>query len=395
MKDVYGDKLEDLRPDFGVLVKEIPFRSAKKTGRDYVEAVQLTHEHGFTYGAGLVTLVDTVPSDVDDAKVRGTALTLRTAFAYDAAANMVAGGKEAFISGTQYKFRTMIESMVYRLEIQMLYGSQNLGTVESASDTDGDEHIVISDATWAPGIWSGAENASIEIRSADLATTRLTASIDKIDSVNKKILFADGTDPVGAGVIATDVVVFAGSVGNEMIGLRTIASNSGTLYGVDGSKYSLWQGNVSSVGNAALTLKKIYDGIVPAVGKGLMEDVCVLVSPATFSGLANDEAGLRRYNTSPKKAENGAEAIQYYGANGKIEIKVHPMVKEGEAIAFPMKRAERLGSTDVTFKTPGRSEEMFLQLPNQTGFECRAYSEQTLFLPCPAKCVLYTGISNS
>jgi hypothetical protein len=402
LKDVYGDKLEDLRPDFGVLVKEIPFRNAKKTGRDYVEAVQLTHEHGFTYGAGLVTLSNVVPSDVDDAKVRGTALTLRTAFAYDAAANMVAGGKEAFISGTQYKFRTMIESMVYRLEIQMLYGSQNLGTVASADD--GADTVTISDPTWAPGIWAGAENASIEIRSADLLTIRTGAAvtISSIDATNKTLGLSGSPDLTT--VVAGDVIVFAGAFNsspspsadsNEMIGLRTIASNSGLLYGVEGAKYSLWQGNVSPVGNAALTLKKIYDGIVPAVGKGLMEDVCVLVSPATFSGLANDEAGLRRYNTSPKKAENGAEAIQYYGANGKIDIKVHPMVKEGEAIAFPMKRAERIGASDVTFKTPGRSDEMFLQLPDQTGYECRAYSEQTLFLPCPSKCVLYTGISNA
>jgi len=314
---------------------------------------------------------------------------------------MVAGGKESFISGTQYKFRTMIESMIYRLEIQMLYGSQSLGTVASASDTDGDEHIVISAATWAPGIWSGAENASIEIRSANLADLRLTASISKIVSVDKKLVFANGTDPVAANVVAGDVVIFTGayssstSTWHEMIGLRTIASNSGTLYGVDGSKYSLWQGNVFAVGGTQLSLKKIYDGIVPAVGKGLMEDVCVLVSPATFSSLANDEAGLRRYNTAPKSADNGAEAIQYYGANGKIDIKVHPMVKEGEAIAYPKKRAERIGASDVTFKTPGRSDEMFLQLPDQTGYECRAYSEQSLFLPCPAKCVLYTGIDNT
>ena len=340
-------------------------------------------------------LSNVIPSDVDDAKVRGTALTLRTAFAYDAAANMVAGGKESFISGTQYKFRTMIESMIYRLEIQMLYGSQSLGEVASASDTNGDEHIVISAATWAPGIWSGAENASIEIRSADLTTLRLTASVSKIVSVDKKLVFVNGTDPVAAGVVATDVVVFAGAYLNEMIGLRTIAANAGTLYGVDGSRYSLWQGNVSAVGGTQLSLKKIYDGIVPAVGKGLMEDVCVLVSPATFSSLANDEAGLRRYNTAPKSADNGAEAIQYYGANGKIDIKVHPMVKEGEAIAYPKKRAERIGASDVTFKTPGRSDEMFLQLPDQTGYECRAYSEQSLFLPCPAKCVLYTGIDNT
>src|SRR5215217_5199865 len=83
LKDVYSDKLDNLRPDFGVLVGKIGFREAKKTGRDYVESVQLTHEHSVTYGSGLQTLANIVPSVVDDAKIRGSAMTLRTAFSYD------------------------------------------------------------------------------------------------------------------------------------------------------------------------------------------------------------------------------------------------------------------------------------------------------------------------
>lgn len=37
-KDVYGDKLDSLIPDFGILTKRIGFSSAKKTGRDFVQA---------------------------------------------------------------------------------------------------------------------------------------------------------------------------------------------------------------------------------------------------------------------------------------------------------------------------------------------------------------------
>jgi len=36
-KDVYADKLDTLLPDFSKLLKSIPFREAKKTGRDYVQ----------------------------------------------------------------------------------------------------------------------------------------------------------------------------------------------------------------------------------------------------------------------------------------------------------------------------------------------------------------------
>ena len=391
-KDVYGEKLQDLRPDFGILMDKFKFRESKKTGRDFVEPVQLTHEHGFTYGQGLVTLSDIVLSAVDDAKVRGNSLTLRTAWAYDAAANMVSGGKEAFIKGTEYKFRTMMESATYRLEAQLLYGSDSLGTVASADD--GADTITISDATWAPGIWSGAENAKVDVYESDGTTLRIgDLTISSIDSATKTLSFS-GTPNLSA-VVAGDIIRFDGATGNEMVGLRSIVSNTGTLYGVSGATYGLWQGNSFGVGAANLTLKKLYQGINAAVGKGLMETVCVLVSPATFATLANDEASLRRYNAAGKEAKNGFEAIEFYGTNGLIKIVVHPMVKEGEALAFPESKAERIGATDITFKTPGRPDEMFQQIPDQTGYECRLYSEQALWLPCPAKCVYFSGISNA
>lgn len=38
LKDTYGDKLEQLRPDFGILSEKIPFRSANKVGKDFVQA---------------------------------------------------------------------------------------------------------------------------------------------------------------------------------------------------------------------------------------------------------------------------------------------------------------------------------------------------------------------
>ncbi len=219
-----------------------------------------------------------------------------------------------------------------------------------------------------------------------------------INASTKTLTLTTGTDL--SAVIATDRIVFAGSFGNEMVGLRQIcaagtASGPASLYGISSAAYTMWQGNVFGVGSVNLTLKKIYDGLVPAVGKGLMEDVVVLVSPATFASLANDEASLRRYTTKVSKGDRGVDGIDFVGANGKIEVMIHPMVREAEAMAFPVKRAERIGASDLSFKTPGNNGDMFLQLQDQTGYEARLYSEQSIFLPSPAKCVLYTGITNS
>lgn len=399
-KEVYADSLESMIPDFGLLMKKISFSNAKKTGRDFVAAVKLTNEHGFTYGAGLQTLTGMISAANEDARVRGSSLTLQTGFSYDAAANMVSGGKEAFISGTKYKFLAMTEAVSLRLEQQMLYGGSGLAVISDTTPVDATHTtLLVTAASWASGIWAGAEGAPIDFYNGSTKiNTTAALFVTAVDSVNKTVTVsgaaADITaiDALAAG---SYTVHFTSSFGNEMVGLRSIASNTGTLYGIDASGYSLWKGNTVANGGVALTLKKIYDSLVPSIGKGLMEDVTYLVSPATFSTLANDEAALRRYNTQAKKAERGFGEISFTGPSGQIDILVHPMVRESEAMWYPTSRAERIGATDVTFKTPGTQDEMFRQLDTQTGFECRLYSEQALFLPCPAKCGLVTGIVNS
>ena len=389
-KDVYGDSLDNLLPDFSKLLKSIPFREAKKLGKEFVQPVKLTHEQGFTYGAGLQTLADGIDADNKDARIAGNPLTLRSSFSYDAAAAM-ASSKGSFVSATKYRFSAMMESATTRLEAQILYGSDSLGAVDSADD--GADSIVVSSESWAPGIWSGAEGAEIDIYDVTKTTLRVSAAIVSIDHDTRTIELAAGTDL--STVVATDVVLFKGSKDNEMVGLKSIVSNSGNLYGIDGSQYSLWRGNTVAVGGN-LSLLKILQGNAKAAAKGLMEDTCVYVSSKSFASLANDQASMRRYRGEVKKAVDGFSFIEFFAPSGVIEVIPHPMVKEGEAISFPKGKCERIGSTDITFNTPGgEGGEMFKQLANQTGYEVRLYTEQAVFLPCPAKCVFYSGINNS
>ena len=370
-KDIYADKLDDLHPDFSKLLKSIPFREAKKTGKEFVQPVKLTNEQGFTYGRGVQTLSGSIDADNQQARIEGNPLTLQTVFSYDAAANM-ASSKGAFVSATKYRFQAMMESTTSRLEAQLLYGGDSLGAIASADD--GADSVVISTSTWAPGIWSGAENASVDIYSADKVTLRVTASIASVDHETRTLTLAAGTDL--SGVIATDVVMYAGAKGNEMIGLSKIVDNSGSLYGIDGADYSLWKGNEQVV-SGNLTLKEILLGNAKAAAKGLMEDSVVYVSSVSFASLANDQASLRRYSGEVKKATDGFTSIEFHAPSGVIEVIPHPMVKEGEALSFPKGKCERIGSTDITFNTPGgEGGEMFKHLANQTGYEVRLYTEQ-------------------
>jgi hypothetical protein len=73
----------------------------------------------------------------------------------------------------------------------------------------------------------------------------------------------------------------------------------------------------------------------------------------------------------------------------------HNIIKQGEAFVLPMKRIKRLGAQDVSFKTPGREDEIFLHLPDNAGFELRNYTDQQIFIETPARTVKITTIVNA
>jgi hypothetical protein len=381
--------------------------------------IALSREAGFTYGAGLQTLSGIISQGVDDAKVRGVPMTLQAGWAYDAAAAM-ASDKGAFINATSHKFQCMMEAAVYRLELQYIHGSRGIAVTDSEQDSvaivaagdNGNNYAIIpiNPLYWAAANFAGSEGALVSfIASSDNSTASAAAGVGNV--VNKFEIISVDTDAktitvkcydaTASAALVVEVeaaaynVYFFGAAGNEMVGLRAISANTGSLYGINAANYSVWRGNSSAVGSANLSLEKIYLGLAKAVGRGLLEDVVILVSPMSFATMANDEAALRQYNSKIMSADRGVEAIKFVGPNGSVEILPHPMCFESQAIAFPIKKCERIGATDLSFKRPGGNDEMIQEMSTQTGYECRLYSDQSIFLPDPAKCVLFTGISNT
>jgi hypothetical protein len=190
-------------------------------------------------------------------------------------------------------------------------------------------------------------------------------------------------------------VYFNGTKGKDFLGIDKIITTSGTLFGILNTTYSLFKGNEYTA-SGALSLSQIIAATENAVAQGLMEDVCAYVPISAWNTLAATESGLRRYDSSYKNsiAENGIQKLAFYGANGKIEIEPHPIVKAGEVFIIPKKQFIRVGATDVTFQTPGMdATEIFLQLPSNAGYEVRAYADQALLCMAPAKCTKVTGFT--
>jgi hypothetical protein len=394
-KTVYADKLLDLVPDFAILQKLVEFVPAdKETGAFYAQPVALAQEGGFTYlgDAGAVSsLNDAVNGTMKEAQVKGSELVLRAQLSYGALSRASKGGPKAFKKASAWKVEDMNNATRKRLEIAMLYGQVGVATVSALSS----QVITITDASWAGGIWAGTEGHVIDVYQSDLATVRQAGLVIASVNSDEKKLTVTGTT---TGIVSTDVIFFKGANNagtfNEMAGLQKILTNTGTLFNIAANTYNLWKGNTAS-STGALTHGKIQDAVSKAVNKGLMEKCLVLVSPKAWGVLNADQAALRVYDSaySTKKFENGAEALCFYAANGQLEIRAHPMVKDGDAFILPLESCMRIGSTDLSFGVPGMDQEFFTLVSGKNAVEIQCMTDQAIFLEKPAHGVYMSGIT--
>jgi hypothetical protein len=418
-KQVYGSEIENLIPESAKVVKMVPFAERDKLGDKYNQPVILTTEQGVTYASSEDTsafdLEAPVSMSTKNAEVKGSQMLLRSAIAYEAASKATASEK-AFVGTIDLVVDNMLESITKRLEVGLIHGQSGIGAVAvegfTSSTTTGT--MVLTAASWASGIWAGAEGVRLTLI-ADFGTTNVnpygSATDIIVTSVNNetRTVTVSG-DATGLAAIATanetlPLTVFykgtvSGSEGTfefiEMAGLRKIFTNTSTLFNINAGQYHLWKANTYDA-NGKLTMGKVLSAVGKAVDRGLNEDVVLLVNPKTWADLASELSALRSFDASYSATEgdNGFKSLKYYSQNGTIEVISHNIVKEGEAYIFPPKRLKRIGTTDITFSDwVGKSQDIFLHLPNKAGLEMRCYSNQSIFVETPARCVLITGIVN-
>lgn len=389
-KESYADKIRDLVPEGFKIINVAQFNNAEKQpGNLYHQPLVLGLEHGFTYGGSegeAFLLNSAIASPNRDAQVRGHEMVLVSAISVGAASRSVSS-KNAFEQATKRLVQNMLKSMQTRLEIQLMYGASGIARIEGVAG----QVISICDAEWAPGIWSGSKNMQIEIRS-QAGALRGTATVESPSLKNKSIT----VDVVPAGVTgnvdpenaAADVIYFKGAFNKEFAGLHKMMTNTGTIFNVDASQYTLYQANEvevgtdSTTGSAFISFEKVEEAIAVAMEKGLTdEDVICLVNPKHWNKLLTEQAAKRQYDSSysPDKIEQGSNKIVFYGQNGKIEIHASIYCKEGFAYVFPPKELERIGSTDITFEMPGMEGKFFRLMDSANGYELRSYTDQALF----------------
>ena len=394
-KESYADKLSVLIPDGVKILNLVKFSAKEKSlGNLFHQPIVLGLEHGVTFGSSsddAFSLNAPIAGAIKDAQVRGAPMVLRSVLGYVAASRAQAG-KEAFVDATKFLVSNMLRSLSKKLEITMMYGQAGYATVASVSG----QVITITTAEWAPGIWIGSENMPIEIYQADNSTLRASSIVVSSVDLTNRTITVTGTL---TGVVAGDMIFHAGAHGNEFAGIHKILTQStGTLFNINVATYNLFKGNSYSAGSAALSFTKLSSAAALASEKGQEGKLTALVNPRSWANINNDQAALRKYDSSYSsvKTENGAKGLVFHSQNGEIEIIPSIYVKEGYAYLLSLDSFSRVGSTDITFNRPGMGNQQFFRdLDSAAGYELRAMSDQCIFTSSPAHNVVITGIVNA
>lgn len=433
-KKVYGD-LTDLTPNDQHLSKLIPFSQKQRVGESYVEAVVLSSETGITFSSSSSAFDLNPPRAgvVSQASVAPYVSVLASIVPWGTISRSAGGGVRAFYDATKFIVRNNLKSHEKFQEVIRLYGqadsllgyvSYYTGTYRDVVFANGDATlnglafvggvatisasryaILLAPGSFASGIWVGMEG--LKVLEVD-ATGSVLAS-GSLLSVNSEYGYIEvDFSPTAATALAASGDATSSNVrlcfdgmqsANDYIGVNKILdTQSGDLFGINTSNYSLWQGSQLDLGHAsALTLQSVQEGVANMVNRSGMEgDLTCLVNPRTWSTLSNNDAGLRVYDQSykPSQDEAGWEQITYYSQNGKITFVPHRCVKEGEAYALYLPCWSRSGSADVSFTVPGMPHEIIFPLQNQAGYAFRSYADQYIFCHAPAQNLLIKGIND-
>lgn len=406
MKQVFGT-LERAVPEWAEVQKRISFNASKKLGDTYNFPVKLRRAHGVTIKGGLnvgtaFTLNAPKSLIMRNAQVAGASCVVQEDIPYDLIQMAQQEGQAAFGDIMDEIVFGIRDTAAWYLEMCLLYGATDIGVISIIAGAGTTRTWTLSTPSWAPGLWAGMEGANLDVFDPTLVTQRNTNAAVEVTTVLTDTIqiFVTGNAADLTASLVNDRLVPRGCNGEWFAGIDKILTNTGSLFNIDASVFSLWKANTFSAGSAKLAMAIIQSAATRAMVRGLDEEVDVLVGPYSWTDLNNDLAALRRFVENMKGAvELGTKKITFHGVTGApINLTPHPMVKTGDAFMGPWnKKSIRIGFSDITSKIKPGSEdspENFWQdLENSAAIRLRNYWNQGLILRLPSRFTKITNIT--
>lgn len=405
-KERYEERGRTVVPEFSIVAEDVRFGTAQRLGDKFVFNVRLRRSHGITFhGSALeaFTLNAAVSGVTQQGEQQGSQIVIREAIAYGVVAN-AQGSKEAFGNAFDEVVMDVRNTASFYRELCLIYGGSSIGTIETDPGSSGGATrtgVLITKASWAPGLWAQMEGAKVDVYDAPGGTHRNPTTAITISALDfdARTMTMTGLDSELTAIAANDVIIPYGADTKWFDGLDVLVPNTGTMHNINAATYGQWLGNSISAGSGELTFKTLQDAATKIYVRCGMGNLTAYVSPYSWTDLNSDLAALRRFTDNGKGGrEQGTTAIKYYGVTGTITVKPHPMVKAGEAFVVCPPYLKRVGSTDITFRLPGvegQEPRFFRELTDSAGFEIRCYWNQALVNLKPSAHCKITSIVNS
>lgn len=396
-KQVYGDDIVELIPDGVKVLKDLKFvEGDKQQGGTFNQPVATALEHGFSFGAGedVINLSAAVAGKLENATISGTQMVGRAQWGWTAVSRAV-NSKAAFRNVTEVVLTNLMTSHKKKSEAMCIYGQSGLAAVSSVSGND----VLLTAATSAEGLWVGAKNMPVEIRSSAgvlRTNTKITAVTIAATAPYVTLTLEDVT-----GVVGTDLIYFRGAYGKEYKGIHKILTQStGTLFGITQTDYpDLWMGTTYAPASGQLTYQKLVKAAALTMPKGGEGRYKVYCHPESWQDVVNDMESARDYSGyKPSILERGVDSIKFHSVNGVMELVAHTCIWRGYAYGILQDGSfKRIGSTDITNRIPGMqgADQQFLVLENTAGVESRTYSDFAVMCDAPARHFVISNITQS
>jgi hypothetical protein len=405
-KEVYGE-LEQTIPEYSLVSQKIPFKEAERLGDSYHFPIRTKRGHGWTFESGAdagtaFALNAVVSGEMKDASVAGSMFVQRESFAYKAVMSATAKGKAAFGNLFDEGVEDMYNTAAAMREICLLYGGTSLGQTSTTGAASSPQTFTITPGTSSLGMWAQLEGAHIDAYSAVGGTKRnsnadiVVTKVDYDDTTGSVLVTVTGNTTDLDAIAPNDLFVPKGADGKWFAGIDKIATNTGSLFGIDAATYSVWAANDYAAGGE-LTFKKLTKAssqVAMRSGSGVMT---ALVSIPTWSDINDNLAALRRLPENKGRVELGAETIVFHGPTGALEITPHAFLKAGDAFILDFKTFRRVGASDLTFNigVEGQNQRFLRELADNAGFEVRCLWDQGLICRRPRSICKITGIVNA
>lgn len=415
-KQVYGD-FTDPHPTEDTLQSDLKFVAKEsREGQAFNVPVVVSLEQGITpdVSGDAFALRPSRGSVIKNAQVNGATLLMTGDIPYDAmlrSKNGTGNGRQgnAFKDAFELKSVGLMEQMEHFVEASLLYGcgtsaaiGADIGVVQATvvgASLNAGQTCPITIQSWAPGFWARMTNGLVDVYAANGTTVIETQVV--VTAVNPDY------DPAGSPVAPNLLLTKSGSaavvaVGHRIVpsgwaqtscvGLETQLKNTGTLFGIPANTYSVWKPVRYSNASGTLSRLKILALMARMFPNGTRNGGNLYVSPPVFADLAEEADTLQRFVSEEEVKIQGANKLLYKSPAGVVTVKLHAMMKYGQAMFIPKGAAERVGSSPTTFRGEG-DEWFFLELPSNAGSQIRAISNQSPFVRMPNRCAFISNIT--